>query len=126
KNGKQLGALVGLTPVPFDSGKSQRDQGPARRATNTCVLRSSSSPGCGCVGNRRVRSASGTKSVSAGQQALAESRHRGLGAEVVNRAVAIRGARGVAGRGAGERLAPECEFDDAATRATGRGSDHVI
>jgi transposase len=27
KNGKQLGALVGLTPVPFDSGKSQRDQG---------------------------------------------------------------------------------------------------
>ena len=27
KNGKELGALVGLTPVPYDSGKSQRDQG---------------------------------------------------------------------------------------------------
>ena len=27
KNGKQLGSLVGLTPVPFDSGKSQREQG---------------------------------------------------------------------------------------------------
>ena len=27
KNGKELGALVGLTPVPFDSGKSQREQG---------------------------------------------------------------------------------------------------
>jgi transposase len=27
KNGKQLGALVGLTPVPYDSGKSQREQG---------------------------------------------------------------------------------------------------
>lgn len=27
KNGKQLGALVGLTPVPYDSGKSKRDQG---------------------------------------------------------------------------------------------------
>lgn len=27
KNGKQLGALVGLTPVPYDSGKSKREQG---------------------------------------------------------------------------------------------------
>jgi transposase len=27
KNGKQLGSLVGLTPVPYDSGKSQREQG---------------------------------------------------------------------------------------------------
>jgi transposase len=27
KNGKQLGALVGLTPMPYDSGKSQREQG---------------------------------------------------------------------------------------------------
>jgi transposase len=27
KNGKELGALVGLTPVPYDSGKSKRDQG---------------------------------------------------------------------------------------------------
>jgi transposase len=27
KNGKELGALVGLTPVPYDSGKSQREQG---------------------------------------------------------------------------------------------------
>jgi transposase len=26
-NGKELGALVGLTPVPFDSGKSKREQG---------------------------------------------------------------------------------------------------
>ena len=27
KNGKQLGSLVGLTPMPYDSGKSQREQG---------------------------------------------------------------------------------------------------
>jgi transposase len=27
KNGKQLGALVGLTPTPYDSGNSQREQG---------------------------------------------------------------------------------------------------
>ena len=27
KNGKQLGSMVGLTPVPFDSGKSRREQG---------------------------------------------------------------------------------------------------
>jgi transposase len=27
KNGKELGSLVGLTPVPYDSGKSQREQG---------------------------------------------------------------------------------------------------
>ena len=27
KNGKQLGALVGLTPMPYDSGQSQREQG---------------------------------------------------------------------------------------------------
>ena len=27
KNGKQLGSLVGLTPVPYDSGKSKREQG---------------------------------------------------------------------------------------------------
>src|SRR5262245_17348025 len=27
KNGKELGALVGLTPVPYDSGQSQREQG---------------------------------------------------------------------------------------------------
>jgi len=27
KNGKELGALVGLTPVPYDSGKRQREQG---------------------------------------------------------------------------------------------------
>jgi transposase len=27
KNGKELGALVGLTPVPYDSGKSRREQG---------------------------------------------------------------------------------------------------
>jgi len=27
KNGKQLGALVGLTPVPYNSGRSERDQG---------------------------------------------------------------------------------------------------
>jgi transposase len=27
KNGKELGALVGLVPVPFDSGKSRREQG---------------------------------------------------------------------------------------------------
>jgi transposase len=27
KNGKELGALVGLTPVPYDSGKSKREQG---------------------------------------------------------------------------------------------------
>lgn len=27
KNGKELGALVGLTPMPFDSGKSKREQG---------------------------------------------------------------------------------------------------
>jgi transposase len=27
KNGKQLGALVGLTPTPYDSGKSEREQG---------------------------------------------------------------------------------------------------
>jgi transposase len=26
-NGKQLGALVGLTPTPYDSGKSEREQG---------------------------------------------------------------------------------------------------
>jgi transposase len=27
KNGKELGSLVGLAPVPYDSGKSQREQG---------------------------------------------------------------------------------------------------
>jgi transposase len=27
KNGKELGALVGLTPTPYDSGQSQREQG---------------------------------------------------------------------------------------------------
>jgi transposase len=27
KNGKELGALVGLTPMPYDSGRSQREQG---------------------------------------------------------------------------------------------------
>jgi transposase len=27
KNGKELGALVGLTPTPYDSGKSRREQG---------------------------------------------------------------------------------------------------
>lgn len=27
KNGKELGALVGLTPTPYDSGKRQREQG---------------------------------------------------------------------------------------------------
>jgi len=27
KNGKELGSLVGLTPVPYDRGKSQREQG---------------------------------------------------------------------------------------------------
>jgi transposase len=27
KNGKELGALVGLTPTPFDSGQSEREQG---------------------------------------------------------------------------------------------------
>ena len=27
KNGKQLGSLVGLTPMPYDSGKSKREQG---------------------------------------------------------------------------------------------------
>src|SRR5262245_31028013 len=27
RNGKELGALVGLTPVPYDSGPSQREQG---------------------------------------------------------------------------------------------------
>jgi transposase len=27
QNGKQLGSLVGLTPVPYDSGKSHREQG---------------------------------------------------------------------------------------------------
>jgi transposase len=27
KNGKQLGALVGLTPTPYDSGQTQREQG---------------------------------------------------------------------------------------------------
>jgi len=27
KNGKQVGALVGLAPVPYDSGKSKREQG---------------------------------------------------------------------------------------------------
>ena len=27
KNGKELGALVGLTPVPYHSGRSERDQG---------------------------------------------------------------------------------------------------
>jgi transposase len=27
KNGKQLGALVGLTPTPYDSGRSEREQG---------------------------------------------------------------------------------------------------
>jgi transposase len=27
RNGKELGALVGLTPVPYDSGKSHREQG---------------------------------------------------------------------------------------------------
>jgi transposase len=27
QNGKELGALVGLTPVPYDSGKSEREQG---------------------------------------------------------------------------------------------------
>src|SRR5262245_18011954 len=27
KNGKQLGSLAGLTPVPYDSGKSRREQG---------------------------------------------------------------------------------------------------
>ena len=27
KNGRELGALVGLTPVPYNSGRSERDQG---------------------------------------------------------------------------------------------------
>jgi transposase len=27
KNGKELGSLVGLTPMPYDSGKSKREQG---------------------------------------------------------------------------------------------------
>ena len=27
KNGKQIGALSGLTPTPYDSGASQREQG---------------------------------------------------------------------------------------------------
>jgi transposase len=38
KNGKELGSLVGLTPVPYDSGKSQREQGISK------------------AGNKRVRS----------------------------------------------------------------------
>jgi transposase len=36
KNGKEPGALVGLTPAPFDSGKSAREQG-ISGAANTHV-----------------------------------------------------------------------------------------
>jgi transposase len=33
RNGKELGALVGLTPVPYDSGQSQREQGLSKAGT---------------------------------------------------------------------------------------------
>ena len=120
KNGKELGALVGLTPTPYDSGKSEREQGISK------------------AGNKHVRSLivelawlwlrwqPGSalsqwyeRRFGVGEQTGAEGGDRGAGAEAADRAVAVRGAGRVAGRGRGEGLASAREFDGAAAREGG-------
>ncbi len=55
------------------------------------------------------------------QQAGAEDRHRGVGAEALDRVVALPGARGVAGRGRGEGLASDGGLDGVTARHAGAG-----
>jgi transposase len=48
RNGRQLGALVGLAPAPYHSGETQRDHG-IRRAGNAHVRRAVVKLACGWV-----------------------------------------------------------------------------
>jgi len=52
RNRRELGALAGLTPTPYQSGESQRKEGSARQATGRCAGWRSRSPGRGCVINQ--------------------------------------------------------------------------
>ena len=100
RNGKQLGALVGLVPMPYDSGQSERDQGISK------------------AGNKHVRclivelawlwlrwqpesalSQWYERRFGPGNKRIAQSRHRGPGAEAVDRLVAITWSRASCQRG---------------------------
>ena len=117
KNGKELGSLVGLTPTPYASGQSEREQGMSK------------------AGNRHVRSLivelawlwlrwqPGSalsqwleRRFWLGEQAGAENRHRGLGPQTADRVVAFPGAGRVARGSGGEGLAAVRRCDGAASR----------
>jgi transposase len=58
-NGRELGALVGLCPTPYQSGTIRHELG-ITKAMGTCGPCSSRSPGDGSSTSRRARSRSGT------------------------------------------------------------------
>jgi transposase len=121
QNGKELGALVGLTPMPYNS---QRQEG---AGAGDQQGRQQAGAGLdGGAGLAVAALAAGQRAqpvvrapLRFGEQAGAEGGHRGAGAEAVDRAVALPGARRVAGGGGGEGLAAAGGFDGTAARQGG-------
>ena len=94
KNRRELGSLAGLTPTPYDSGESRREQG-ISKAGNRRVRWMMMAAGVGLAtlstGERAEPVVS--KEVWPRQHAAAESGDRGVGAETAHRVVEIRGRR---------------------------------
>ena len=54
QNRKEVGALAGLTPTPYDSGKSLREQGISKAGNQRVRALQLRLPGCGCCFNLKA------------------------------------------------------------------------
>jgi transposase len=94
KNWRELGSLSGLTPTPYDSGESRREQG-ISKAGNRRVRRMMMELAWGWL---RYRPENRTESlvpeeVWQGQHTAAQGGHRGAGTEAARRPPEVRGRR---------------------------------
>jgi len=100
RNGRQLGALVGLVPSPYQSGETHYEQGiTAARATSTSGGSWCNSLGAGCTTSRIARYRSGINiALLANGTRMRRHWDCRAGAQTLSRAVAVSrdwcGARG--------------------------------
>jgi hypothetical protein len=102
RNRREVAALAGLTPTPYDSGSRLREQGQqtGNRRVRTLAIR--------CLGLLRI-STKQVKPVVSGTvcrrwEPHATHRHRGPGPPAAHRSVAFSGVRGGPGRSPGKTI----------------------
>ena len=94
KNGKELAALAGLTPTPYSSGKSEREQGISKAGQSSRARDDGRDRlALAALATAKPPESVVPKAVRVGKQSRSQGGDRGVGSEASDRFVALRGPR---------------------------------